>query len=193
MGSIINVKQPEFNLRSRLNELDYDKIPYEKMPLGSAWLLNHTTSATRTNVSSNSTWTSLAGLSIDVTPRTVSSKLWVEHNFTMELQDAINGLHFRVYRESPIGGTSVQVYLHSQHSHWSPSNDWTGPGTIYLTFMDEPKAPFGQVVRYYVQCKKEAGNNLYSNYTSAFLHNDNDKFKKSTKLNFKSSRFFSKY
>lgn len=35
MGSIINVKQPEFNLRSRLNELDYDKIPYEKIPQGS--------------------------------------------------------------------------------------------------------------------------------------------------------------
>ena len=35
MGSIVRVKQPEFNLRSRLNELDYDKIPYEKIPQGS--------------------------------------------------------------------------------------------------------------------------------------------------------------
>jgi len=160
---VVRVEQPAFNLRSKLNELD-GIVPYEKMPSGSTWLLNHTTSATKTNVSSNSTWTSLGGLQIDVTPRVTGSKLWVEHNFTMELEDPIAGLHFRVYRETPVGGTSTQVYLHSQHSHWSPSNDWTGPGTIYLTFMDEPNTPLGQVVRYYVQCQKQSGNNLYANY-----------------------------
>ena len=162
---VLRVRQPGFNLRSKLNELDYDRIPYEKMPLGSTWLLNHTTSATRTNVSSNNTWTSLGGLSIDVIQRTIGSTLWVEHNFTMELQDGCNGLHFRVYRESPAGFVTTQVYLHAQHSHWSTSTpDWTGPGTIYLTFMDEPNVPLGQVVRYYVQCLKETGDNLYSNY-----------------------------
>ena len=159
----VRISKPAFNLRDKLTQLD-GVVPYEKMPSGSSWLLKHTTSAARTNVSSNSTWTSLSGLSIDVTPRIVGSTLWVEHNFTMELQDAINGLHFRVYRETPVGGDTTQVYLHDQHSHWSPSNNWTGPGTIYLTFMDQPNTPLGQVVRYYVQCKKEAGNNLYSNY-----------------------------
>ncbi len=158
------ISKPAFNLRDKLTQLD-GTVPYEKMPSGSIWLLNHTTSATQTNVSSNGTWTSLSGLSIDVTPRMVGSTLWVEHNFTMELHSGINGLHFRVYRETPIGGSSVQVYLHSQHSHWSTGLPaWSGPGTIYLTFMDEPNTPLGQVVRYYVQCYKEAGNNLYSNY-----------------------------
>ena len=158
------VTKPAFNLRDKLTQLD-GTVPYEKMPPGSIWLLNHTTSATQTNVSSNSSWTSLAGLSIDVTQRTIGSTLWVEHNFTMENHNGINGLHFRVYRETPIGGTSVQVYLHSQHSHWSTSlPQWSGPGTIYLTFMDQPNAPIGQKIRYYVQCYKEQGNNLYSNY-----------------------------
>ena len=159
------VSKPAFNLRDKLTQID-GTVPYEKMPPGSIWLLNHTTSATRTNVSSNQTWTSLAGLSIDVTPRVVGSTLWVEHNFTMELQDGCNGLHFRVYRETPVGGTSTQVYLHGQHSHWSTSlPQWSGPGTIYLTFMDEPKSvPLGQKIRYYVQAYKEQGNNLYSNY-----------------------------
>ena len=157
------ITKPAFNLRDKLTQLD-GTVPYEKMPPGSTWLLNHTTSATRTNVSSNQTWTSLSGLSIDVTPRVVGSTLWVEHNFTMELYQGIAALAFRVYRETPVGGTSTQVYLHDQHSHWSPSNNWTGPGTIYLTFMDEPNVPLGQKIRYYVQCYKEAGNNLYSNY-----------------------------
>ena len=33
--SVLRVRQPEFNLRSKLNELDYDKVPYEKIPQGS--------------------------------------------------------------------------------------------------------------------------------------------------------------
>tara|TARA_Y100001970_G_scaffold147435_1_gene181016 strand:- start:229 stop:765 length:537 start_codon:yes stop_codon:yes gene_type:complete len=158
------ITKPAFNLRDKLTQLD-GTVPYEKMPPGSTWLLNHTTSATRTNVSSNQTWTSLSGLSIDVTPRVVGSTLWVEHNFTMELYQGINGLHFRVYRESPVGFVATQVYLHGQHSHWSTNiANWSGPGTIYLTFMDEPNTPLGQVVRYYVQCYKESGSDLYSNY-----------------------------
>ena len=159
------VTKPAFNLRDKLTQID-GTVPYEKMPPGSIWLLNHTTSSTTTNVSSNGTWTSLSGLSIDVIQRTIGSTLWVEHNFTMELHGGINGLHFRVYRESPIGFVATQVYLHSQHSHWSTGlPQWSGPGTIYLTFMDEPKSvPLGQKIRYYVQCYKEQGNNLYSNY-----------------------------
>lgn len=161
---IVRVSQPAFNLRSRLNELD-GTVPHEKMPIGSTWLLKHTTSATRTSFSANNTWTSLGGLVIDVQPKFRNSKLWVEHNFTMELYTGINGLHFRVYRETPIGGTSTLVYDHGQHSHWSTNlPNWSGPGTIYLTFMDEPNAPVGQLVRYYVQCKKEQGSDLYSNY-----------------------------
>jgi len=159
---VVRVSQPAFNLRSRLNELD-GTIPHEKLPIGSTWLLKHTTSATRTNVNSTS-WTSLGGLVIDVQPKFRNSKLWVEHNFTMELYQGIAALAFRVYRETPIGGTSTQVYLHDQHSHWAPSNNWTGPGTIYLTFMDEPNAPVGQEIRYYVQCKRQSGSDLYANY-----------------------------
>ena len=160
----VRISKPAFNLRDKLTQLD-GTVPYENMPSGSVWLLKHTTSATRTNVSSNQSWTSLAGLVIDVTPRIIGSTLWVEHNFTMELQGGTNGIAFRVYRETPIGGTSVQVYLHNQHSHWSTGiASWSGPGTIYLTFMDEPNAPLGQKIRYYVQCNKETGNNLYSNY-----------------------------
>ena len=30
----IYVEKPAFNLRSKLNELDYSRVPYEKMPAG---------------------------------------------------------------------------------------------------------------------------------------------------------------
>ena len=31
----VRISKPEFNLRSKLNELDYGHVPYEKMPPGS--------------------------------------------------------------------------------------------------------------------------------------------------------------
>tara|TARA_B100001564_G_scaffold243177_1_gene206038 strand:+ start:656 stop:1264 length:609 start_codon:yes stop_codon:yes gene_type:complete len=32
---VIRVEKPEFNLRSKLNEISYSKLPYEKFPIGS--------------------------------------------------------------------------------------------------------------------------------------------------------------
>ena len=32
---VVRVEKPEFNLRSKLNEVDFSKLPYEKFPIGS--------------------------------------------------------------------------------------------------------------------------------------------------------------
>ena len=78
MGSIINVKQPEFNLRSRLNELDYDKIPYEKMPSGT--VIQHVRNQTRSNGHMTTTSTSFADMSysVSITPHFSNSIMLVE-------------------------------------------------------------------------------------------------------------------
>ena len=33
--ALVRVEKDKFNLRSKLNELDYGQVPYEKMPAGS--------------------------------------------------------------------------------------------------------------------------------------------------------------
>ena len=75
MGSIINVKQPEFNLRSRLNELDYDTIPYEKMPSGSVLQVRHNYVTAQTVFGATNTATELFG--IDVSPKSRTSSFLV--------------------------------------------------------------------------------------------------------------------
>ena len=37
----VRVSKPEFNLREKLTELDYGRVPYEKMPAGSIIQTNH--------------------------------------------------------------------------------------------------------------------------------------------------------
>ena len=75
MGSIINVKQPEFNLRSRLNELDYDTIPYEKMPLGSVLQVQHNYVTAQTVFGATNTATEVFG--IDISPKSINSSFLV--------------------------------------------------------------------------------------------------------------------
>ena len=75
MGSIINVKQPEFNLRSRLNELDYDTIPYEKMPLGSVLQVQHNYVTAQTVFGATTSATEVFG--IDISPKSRTSSFLV--------------------------------------------------------------------------------------------------------------------
>ena len=42
----IYVEKPAFNLRSKLNEVDFDKVPYQKMPSGSVVDISYASNAT---------------------------------------------------------------------------------------------------------------------------------------------------
>ena len=115
------------------------------------------------NVNVNQSWTTLTGTVVDFTPTFSNSKLDLNWNFTIENQGGTNGLHFRIYRQSPIGGSDTKIYEMYQHSHWSTSgSQWTGPGQIYLHHVDTPGVT--TPVRYFVQAYKEQGNNMYINY-----------------------------
>ena len=75
MGSIINVKQPEFNLRSRLNELDYDTVPYEKMPAGSVLQVQQTYHTGQQVYGATTSATELFG--VDISPKSRTSSFLV--------------------------------------------------------------------------------------------------------------------
>ena len=49
---VVRVEKPEFNLRDKLNELNYDRVPYHKMPYGSVVDIDYAynrTQSTHTN------------------------------------------------------------------------------------------------------------------------------------------------
>ena len=90
MGSIINVKQPEFNLRSRLNELDYDTIPYEKMPLGSVLQVQHNYVTAQTVFGTTNTATEVFGIDISPKSRTSSFLVSVHVSYSHDKLNADN-------------------------------------------------------------------------------------------------------
>ena len=131
------------------------------MPAGTIVKYQHTTSTTRTNITSTQSWTTFSGTQVDFTPTFSNSKLDLTWTFALEGDQNVNGIGFRIYRESPIGGSASSIGESYQHSHWG-TGSWTGPGQIVLNWNDSPGVT--TPVRYYVQGYRETGNALYINY-----------------------------
>ena len=71
----VRISKPEFNLREKLSELDYSRVPYEKMPPGSVIQSTYR----KTSTQSISTSTSWAGTDVYATiyPRYANSKMLI--------------------------------------------------------------------------------------------------------------------
>ena len=68
----VRAHKPEFNFRSKLKELDYDRVPYEKMPAGSVVQSSLYRMTGRYNISSSSYATVF---SHTITPKFANSRL----------------------------------------------------------------------------------------------------------------------
>ena len=141
-------------------KLHNDAVVASKLPSGTIVKYQFTTSSTQTNITSTTTWTTFTGTQVDFTPTFSNSKLDITWSFALEANQNANGIGFRIFRQSPIGGSDTQIAESYQHSHWGTSN-WTGPGDIVLNWNDSPGVT--TPVRYFVQGYRETGNALYIN------------------------------
>ena len=141
-------------------KLHNDAVVASKLPSGTIVKYQFTTSSTQTNITSSTTWTTFTGTQVDFTPTFSNSKLDITWSFALEANQNANGIGFRIFRQSPIGGSDTQIAESYQHSHWGTGN-WTGPGDIVLNWNDSPGVT--TPVRYFVQGYRETGNALYIN------------------------------
>ena len=70
----INVTKPSVNLREKLNELDYAKVPFQKMPAGS--VLQVVECETYSDLYTSST-TPVTAFTLNISPKSESSKIVV--------------------------------------------------------------------------------------------------------------------
>ena len=129
MGSIVNVKQPEFNLRSRLNELDYDKIPYEKMPSGT--VIQHVRNQTRANGHMTTTSSSFADMSysVSITPHFSNSIMLVEWQGIGQQPNTHHSVSIiTVYRNN-----TTNLGDSTSFNGMSATGDFSSGGGVYVT------------------------------------------------------------
>ena len=102
----VRISKPEFNLREKLTELDYDRVPYEKMPAGAIiQVVDH--KADNSPTTTSGTYADITGTSFDIYPKFHTSKIFVSWDFGTEANGALHGIAFRVYRQIDDGSSTL--------------------------------------------------------------------------------------
>ena len=105
----IRVSKPEFNLREKLTELDYGRVPYHKMPAGTVIQHIFNTNAGTTHLTTTSgTFTDMS-FSVSITPYFTNSLMLIEWSaLGQQPNTAVAASAVTIYRDDTtnLGSTS---------------------------------------------------------------------------------------
>ena len=140
----VNVTKEEFNFREKLTRLDTEKIPYEKMPVGSVIQVqqHHLYGSGQVTTTSGSFQDS--GLFIDFHPKFANSRLLVTCEFNAQSGNQTNsGIRWSIFRNINEAATSSSVNILGNASQQMSISYLSGSGYIHegtsLTIEDKPK------------------------------------------------------
>ena len=126
----VRVSKPAFNLRDKLNQLDYDRVPYEKVQKEGIvqTKIKYTNNATWTTTSSSYTSVGPVAGQVDYTmkfsPRFHDSILVFECDMTTMLNDDDGYIRYRVVDlNHPSGTTVLHENTYCAGSHYKVSTD----------------------------------------------------------------------
>ena len=71
----VRITKPEINFREKISELDFDKVPYDKMPYGS--IIQVTAGETEYRTATSSSSYTPTDMYATITPRFASSKIFI--------------------------------------------------------------------------------------------------------------------
>ena len=151
----IKVSKPSINLREKLNELDFDKVPFQKMPAGS--VLQVVSVGTSSSVSTNAgSWID-TGLTVSITPRFTSSKILVLaapqiSTTAITSSGTFGGL--RLLRDSTLISNNERVSLYTLYNH----QVWT------INFLDSPNTTSSVTYKIQVRAHNDGNATIESSH-----------------------------
>ena len=149
----VRISKPAFNLRDKLTQLDYDQVPYEKMPPGSFIQVKQFTITNSDNSgfllqTSSSSFTATS-LLLAISPRFSSSKILINVN-TSSYCAGNNHTSYTIYRDSTnLGGSTYGVADFTSSHTWRPFS---------MMLLDAPQTTSSVTYRVY---GKTLNNTLY--------------------------------
>jgi hypothetical protein len=146
------IQKPEINIREKLNELDYARVPYEKMPAGSIVQVVQGTSTTSLNITS--TTLTDAPATVTIYPKFATSKILILYNTAGIARGTLDSMGLRLMRND------VSVLDRSRYAYQgAPSGDSNiHPAPIVVNYLDSPSTT--EALTYKVQVKIETTNGV---------------------------------
>ena len=149
----VRANKPAFNVREKLKELDYDRVPYEKMPAGAVVQSSLYRMTGRYNINSSSYATIF---SHTMTPKFASSRLihqfWSKTNINNTSLNA--GQDYRITRTDIGDATAlIQASWQNYFNRSDFTSDYYPP--VDFTFVDEAQTI--ETITYNFRGRKYAG------------------------------------
>ena len=147
----VRITKPEFNLREKLTELDYDRVPFQKMPAGSIIQVKQSSFSTYATFN-NSSFSAISGFTVDISPRFKSSKILITLNLLLEIRSASI-----VAIELTRGGSSIFT-----NTGGLRANETANGGYTTYSYLDSPKTI--DTLTYGVQTRTSNSDYTFNNY-----------------------------
>ena len=126
----IKVTKPEVNIREKLNELDFDKVPFQKMPAGSVLQVKYLQRSA--DISSTATsWSTIDTLKFS--PKVANSMIIVETDYSM-------GANAGGYIRLRLNNTTTGNQLSQSGAHIHPNSTDASPSRMHFTGYDFPNS-----------------------------------------------------
>ena len=150
----VKFTKPEINVREKLAELDYGKVPYHKMPAGS--VIQYASISTGTSISTSSTSYVDTGIDILFSPKLANSKVLVtvqSRRFNLVTADVLS---IKCVRDDSVDIGIQQQSV--QDGHYQNNNSTSASQIAYpLHYMWEDSPGGTAEVKYTMYIKVNAG------------------------------------
>jgi hypothetical protein len=158
----IKVTKPEINIREKLNDLDFDKVPFQKMPAGSVLQvvsLDFDSSGGGTRGAYATTTYVPTSISLSISPSSKASKILMFYNLSSFIGGSGSYIYFKVYK-SVNGGDFTSV----EQSESASGQLWMSTGGMGL---DSPNTT--DSIEYKIYVRGNTTDILYVGWSSAYL------------------------
>ena len=173
----VRITKQEFNLRDKLNYLDFDRVPYDKMPAGSIIQTNYTRfdySGTNNEFETTSSTYQASPFLVNISPKFSTSIIKIQAAINIKQNTGSNYMQVALYKD--IGGGGYNYFSGGTTGHGFITFRVSGGSTTWdhvnFTAFDRPQTTKEVTYRLYLKSNDNSqnvriGENSADEYLSA--------------------------
>ena len=174
----VRITKPAFNLREKLTQLDYDRVPYEKMPSGTVVQYVQASHLRMTQrFASNSTSYTATNYDLTITPKSIHNKILIYANLSGHTSS--NGYGYvRVYNVTAGRYVNHDRGVFNDGMYESAAGGKSQWYMLPVEAVDKPESTLPQTYRLYM---RSSGNyNTYAGWSNTAPNTNNMNFMSAT-------------
>ena len=152
----VRITKPEFNLREKLSELDYSRVPYEKMPAGSILQVGYAQTKTQ-QVTTSQSFINANDMFVDISPRFSTSQMII----TVHTVGQVSGNRARFDIHKSTTNSRISDHTNDNNQDYSISAFEGNAINHVVNFTIRDTANTTETIRYQLQFNNTGGSQTF--------------------------------